>query len=282
MLRPRPRLRQRPVKLVLSREGTSSASSAAARCRNSASPSERTSDGKLTALIHTGTTATPTHARYRRTVHVSCRGISTPRTISSIGQKVVNLDIVANTWMRAPGESMATFALESAIDELAHRAADRSDRAAPDQRAREGPDQGHAIFQPQPRRGLQARRGKVRLGRPRSRAAFAARRQMADRPGRRDGLLPRLRFPATVRVRISADGTALVQAAAQRDGHGHGDGADSARRRSAWACRSTKCRFEYGDSALAGFADQAGGSSQTGEHRCRRSRRRSRNCTASC
>jgi len=27
--------------------------------------------------------------------------------------------MVANTWMRAPGESIGTFALESAIDELA-------------------------------------------------------------------------------------------------------------------------------------------------------------------
>ena len=33
---------------------------------------------------------------------------------------VVNLDTVANSFMRAPGESIGTFALESAIDELAH------------------------------------------------------------------------------------------------------------------------------------------------------------------
>ena len=37
-----------------------------------------------------------------------------------IGQKIVYLDMVANTWMRAPGESIATFALESAIDALAY------------------------------------------------------------------------------------------------------------------------------------------------------------------
>src|SRR6202035_2009344 len=36
-----------------------------------------------------------------------------------VGQKIVYLDTVANTWMRAPGESIGTFALESAIDELA-------------------------------------------------------------------------------------------------------------------------------------------------------------------
>ena len=30
------------------------------------------------------------------------------------------MDMLANTWMRAPGELVGTFALESAIDELAH------------------------------------------------------------------------------------------------------------------------------------------------------------------
>ncbi len=37
-----------------------------------------------------------------------------------IGQKIVYLDTVANTWMRAPGESIGTFALESAMYELAY------------------------------------------------------------------------------------------------------------------------------------------------------------------
>ena len=36
-----------------------------------------------------------------------------------IGQKVADMDMLANTFMRAPGESIGTFALESAVDELA-------------------------------------------------------------------------------------------------------------------------------------------------------------------
>jgi xanthine dehydrogenase YagR molybdenum-binding subunit len=36
-----------------------------------------------------------------------------------IGQQVADMDMVANTFMRAPGESIGTFALESAVDELA-------------------------------------------------------------------------------------------------------------------------------------------------------------------
>ena len=50
-----------------------------------------------------------------------------------IEQKIVNLDTVANTWMRAPGESIGTFALESALDELAYELADGSRGTAPHQ-----------------------------------------------------------------------------------------------------------------------------------------------------
>ncbi len=36
-------------------------------------------------------------------------------------QEIVDLDMVANTFMRAPGEAVGTFALESALDELAEK-----------------------------------------------------------------------------------------------------------------------------------------------------------------
>lgn len=38
-----------------------------------------------------------------------------------IGQDVADLDMLANTFMRAPGESVGTFALECALDELAEK-----------------------------------------------------------------------------------------------------------------------------------------------------------------
>ncbi|MGI4937051.1 MAG: molybdopterin cofactor-binding domain-containing protein, partial [Janthinobacterium lividum] len=37
-----------------------------------------------------------------------------------LAQQVADMNIVPNTFMRAPGESVGTFALESALDELAH------------------------------------------------------------------------------------------------------------------------------------------------------------------
>ena len=71
--------------------------------------SGRRPDGRLTALIHTGMTATPTHARYAEQCTFPARHLYAAENLS-VGQKVVNLDTVANTWMRAPGESIGTFA----------------------------------------------------------------------------------------------------------------------------------------------------------------------------
>src|SRR5205085_1827311 len=38
-----------------------------------------------------------------------------------VAQTVADMDMVANTFMRAPGESIGTFALECAMDELAEK-----------------------------------------------------------------------------------------------------------------------------------------------------------------
>jgi len=114
------KLAGRPVRLVVSREGVY-------RLIGGRSPSvQRVAlgadrDGKLKALIHDGVS---------------------PRTVSNLGPEVftlsslsayatesllndlqaVNLDMLSNSMMRAPGEAVGSFALESAMDELAHAA----------------------------------------------------------------------------------------------------------------------------------------------------------------
>ena len=167
--------------------------------------------------------------------------------------------------MRAPGESIGTFALESAIDELAYELQDGSDRTSENQRARKRPDERHANFRAVNLRSLPARRGEIRLEQAQSRTALAARRQMAGRPGRRDGVLSVLPFSRERRgLRISADGTALCR---------------RPRPRWAWerrprrfsmppivsACRSTRFRFTMAIPALPD-TPMAGGSNQTADH----------------
>ncbi|MBX3072821.1 xanthine dehydrogenase family protein molybdopterin-binding subunit [Candidatus Obscuribacterales bacterium] len=112
------RAAKRPVKLNLSREGVY-------RIVGGRTPSVQhvalgaNQDGQLEALIHHGTTQTTEYNNFAEQFSFPARYLYNSKTFD-IGQKVVHTDTLANTFMRAPGESIGTFALESAMDELAH------------------------------------------------------------------------------------------------------------------------------------------------------------------
>ncbi|MFH9673873.1 xanthine dehydrogenase family protein molybdopterin-binding subunit [Streptomyces sp. NPDC017405] len=76
-------------------------------------------DGRLTALLHEVTAHT---SRVREFVEqagaVSRVMYATPALLST--HRVVPLDVPSPSWMRAPGEAPGMYALESAVDELAH------------------------------------------------------------------------------------------------------------------------------------------------------------------
>ena len=75
-------------------------------------------DGRFTALIHTGISAMTAHNALAEQFTFPARHMYATRTLKT-DQQVVDMDMLANSFMRAPGESVGTFALESAIDELA-------------------------------------------------------------------------------------------------------------------------------------------------------------------
>jgi xanthine dehydrogenase YagR molybdenum-binding subunit len=78
-----------------------------------------TRDGKLTALRHTGTTQTSSFDEYIEPVAKSARMIYACPNIET-SHRLVPLDQGTPTYMRAPGEAPGSFALESAMDELAY------------------------------------------------------------------------------------------------------------------------------------------------------------------
>lgn len=254
------RIAARPVKLALSREGTF-------RIVGGRTPAEQRvalaadRHGRFKALIHTGVTATTTHANYPEQFSLLPRHLYETET-KLIGQKVVNLDTVANTWMRAPGEAMATFALESAIDELAHE-------------MRIDPIELRRINEPDkdPTKGTEFtsrnlveayRRGAEKFGWAERPSAPRAQRdgKWLVGQGVATAYYPVFRFPGSVRVRINADGTALVQAAGSEMGMGTAT-AQIQHAAERLGLPMEKVSFEYGDSALAGAEMGAGGSSQT-------------------
>ncbi|WP_406288974.1 xanthine dehydrogenase family protein molybdopterin-binding subunit [Embleya sp. NBC_00896] len=76
-------------------------------------------DGRLTAIGHDGTTSTsPGENVVESTGGVTSTLYACPNV--TIRQRIVRLDMQAPTFQRAPGRAPGSFALESALDELAH------------------------------------------------------------------------------------------------------------------------------------------------------------------
>ncbi len=76
--------------------------------------------GKLTALLHQGFSVKPPHSVCEETFTLSGRSLYESDSYDIV-QQTLDLDLLANTFMRAPGEAVGTFAIESAMDELAHQ-----------------------------------------------------------------------------------------------------------------------------------------------------------------
>lgn len=113
------KLAGRPVRIMLSREGVF-------RIVGGRTLTEQRvalgagADGRLDALIHTGIVAMTTHNSCPEQFTFPARHLYAAKSIR-LAQEVADMDMLANTFMRAPGESVGTFALECAIDELAEK-----------------------------------------------------------------------------------------------------------------------------------------------------------------
>jgi len=218
--------------------------------------------GRLAALVHEGVTAATTHGRYAEQLTFPARHLyKTPAL--RVRQAVVNLDMVANTWMRAPGESIGSFALESALDELAHELELDPIELRRRNEPRKDPTAGTRFSS---RKLLEAyRRGAEMFGW--SRCRLATPRARRDGPWRSGcgvatAYYPYFRVAAKARVRISADGTATIRAPANEMGMGTAT-VQIQHAAERLGLPVERVSFEYGDSALADTKIMAGGSSQT-------------------
>ena len=217
-------------------------------------------DGRLAALIHTGITATPEHARYAEQCTFPARHLYAAESLF-VGQKVVHLDTVANTWMRAPGESIGTFALESALDELA-----ASLKLDPiELRRLNEPDRD-------PTKGTRHSSRHLVEVYARGAEAFGWSRRRVEPRTQRDGdylvghgvataYYPAIRLPGSARVVVRADGTAAVFAAAHEMGMGTAT-VQIQHAAERLGLPIDKVSFSYGDSSLPD-SPMAGGSCQT-------------------
>jgi xanthine dehydrogenase YagR molybdenum-binding subunit len=249
----------RPVKLVLSREQVF-------RNVGGRTPSQQRvalgvdQAGLLQALIHTGVTATSTTNSFAEQFSFPARHLYASRNLY-ITQRVMTLDTVPNTFMRAPGESIGTFALESAMDELAY--ASNMDPVALrllNEPAKD-PVKDTEFSSRHLRKAYEMAAARFGWKSPRPAPASIRKGKWRIGQGVATAFYPAYRFPAAAKVRLFANGTVVVQSGAQEMGMGTAT-VQSQHAAERLGLTMDKVRFEYGDTNLP-KAPVAGGSNQT-------------------
>ncbi len=110
---------RRPVKLVLTRKQTYGGIGYRPTSRQRLAIGADRS-GRISAIVHDGHTETARYATYEDGITTSPKFMYTSPNMRST-YRVVPLDVNLPTYMRGPGATTGTFALESAMDDLAHR-----------------------------------------------------------------------------------------------------------------------------------------------------------------
>ena len=254
------KLAARPVRLVLSREGVY-------RVVGGRTTTEQrvgigaSADGHFSALIHTGTAAMTAHNDCPEQFTFPARHMYAAGSFKLV-QQVTDMDMVANTFMRAPGESIGTFALECAVDEMAEQLGIDPIELRIRNEPEEDPTSGKLFSS---RHVVEAyRTGAERFGWNKRSAMPGARREgeWLIGVGCATATYPYYRMPGGgARITLTKDGYATVAVAAHE--MGMGTATVQAQVAAERLGLSLECvRLDYGDSALAG-SFLAGGSSQT-------------------
>ncbi|OUJ74874.1 xanthine dehydrogenase family protein molybdopterin-binding subunit [Hymenobacter crusticola] len=108
----------RPVKLVLTREQMFTMVGYRPYTWQKIGMSA-TPDGKLTAITHESVGQTSTYEQFTESTLQQTRMMYTAPNVTT-RYRIASLDVSTPVWMRGPGEATGAFALESAMDEMAH------------------------------------------------------------------------------------------------------------------------------------------------------------------
>jgi xanthine dehydrogenase YagR molybdenum-binding subunit len=113
------KLSGRAVRVVLSREGVYRVVGGRAMTEQRVAIGAQ-ADGRFDALIQIGTTAKTPHNAMPEPFILPAMCLYSSKNVT-LDVQAADMDMLGNTFMRAPGEAVGSFALESAIDELAAR-----------------------------------------------------------------------------------------------------------------------------------------------------------------
>ncbi|PXY29041.1 dehydrogenase [Prauserella coralliicola] len=250
------RLAGRPVRIALPREGVYRLIGGRARTeqRVAIGASE---EGRFTALIHTGTSATTRHSAWPEPFMLAAHSHYAAETFL-LDLQTAYVDMVANGSMRAPGGAVGVYTLECTVDEVAAKLGMDPVELRIRNEPATGPTDGRPFSS---RHVVEAwRAGAERFG-------WAGRDPV---PGAvRDGEWlvgmgcaaashPYVRMPGgAARITLTAKGLARVEVAA----HDMGMGTETAQTQVAaerLGLEPGQVSFRYGDSALPGLVPAAG------------------------
>ena len=254
------KLAGRPVRITLTRAGMHRLIGGRSQTEQRVALAADTS-GRLKGLIHTGFSVKPPHSACDEAFTLAARSLYASESYDVV-QHTLDLDVLANSFMRAPGEAPGTFAIESAMDELAHELG----MDPIELRRRNVTDKDPVSGAPHSQSNLMLA---YELGAKR----FGWNRRVAKPRSQRDGewligmgcatgSFPYMRVPGTsVRIGIDGRGQATVSSAA----HEMGMGTATVQRQIAadrLGLPLASVTVRIGDSSLP-FGGMAGGSSQT-------------------
>jgi xanthine dehydrogenase YagR molybdenum-binding subunit len=254
------RLSGRPVRIMLSREGVFRIIGGRTNTEQRVALGAK-ADGTLAALIHTGVAAMTSHNAAPEQFTFPARHLYAADTIK-VAQQVADMDMLANTFMRAPGESVGTYALECALDELAEAMkldpVELRRRIEPEKDPTTGAAFSSRNLVEAYQRGAERFGWHQRIATPRSRREG----EWLIGMGCATATYPYYRMPGgAARIRLTADGHVLVQMASHEMGMGTATvQAQLAAER--LGLEFEDVTFDYGDTSLPS-GTLAGGSSQT-------------------
>lgn len=254
------RLVKRPVRLALSRADVYRLVGGRGPTRQRVAIGAR-KDGHIEALIHTGATIMGRRNNLPEPFILATRHAYAADSMK-LSVEYARLDMLSNTFMRAPGEAVGTFALECAMDELAH--ALRMDPM--ELRLRNEPKKDPTEGTPFSARHIVEayRAGAKRFGWSKRHMDPSTQREgeWLVGMGCATGTYPYYRMPGgAARLTLTRDGHATVAIAAHEMGMGTAT-AQSQVIAERLGLDMERVRFLYGDSTLPGVV-LAGGSQQT-------------------
>ena len=254
------KLAGRPVRMMLTREGVYRVVGGRTLTEQRVAIGAQT-DGTFDALIHTGVVAMTAHNNMPEPFILPTLSSYASGSLK-LDVETATVDMLANTFMRAPGEAVGSFALESAIDELA----DRMGMDPIELRLKNEPEQDPTMGTPFSSRNVAEayRAGAERFGWSQRSATPGSRREgeWMIGMGCATATYPYHRMPGgAARIVLTRDGHVRVEIAAHEMGMGTAT-AQTQVTAERLGLPMDKVKFCHGDSRFPGVV-LAGGSQQS-------------------